>query len=356
MARPAHAPVSTGSGLLPMIKRLSMKRSISIFAALALVGVAQAATTPTLGYVLTHSYALGGPGHWDYLTFDAPSNRLFIARDDRVMVVNPDSGRLLGEVHGLKHAHGVALSADGKVAYVSNGTGDDVSVVDAAILAVTGTIPVSGHDPDAIILDPASGHLLAMNGHSNNISVIDPSQRKEVTSIVLPGNPEFAVSDAHGHVYVNLEDISQLADVDSHNNRLLHTWSLAPCKGPTGLAMDSIHGRLFSVCANGWLIVTDAHSGSQIAKIRIGKHPDAVAFDPATHLVLTTAGANGELDVVSELDQDHFRLVGHPNTMKGARTLALDPRNHRVFTVSATQSGHDAPVQGFTLLELEPGH
>lgn len=333
-----------------------MKRSISMFAALALVSVAQAATPPASGYVLAHSYALGGPGHWDYLTFDGPGNRLFIARDDRVMVVSPDSGRVLGEVHGMKHAHGVALSADGTVAYVSNGAGDDVSVVDAATLAVTDTIPVSGHDPDAIILDPASGHLLAMNGYSNSISVIDPAQRKEVARIALPGNPEFAVSDAHGHVYVNLEDLGQLAEVDSKSNRLLHTWSLAPCEGPTGLAIDMTRGRLFSVCANGWLVVTDAQSGAQVAKVRIGKHPDAVAFDPASHLVLTTTGADGKLDVVSELDKDHFRLIDQPKTMKGARTLALDPRNHRVFTVSAKQYGHDVPVEGFTLLELEPRH
>ncbi|MDQ6646000.1 MAG: YncE family protein [Pseudomonadota bacterium] len=333
-----------------------MKRSIPLFAALALVSVAQAGSPPVSSYALAHSYALGGPGHWDYLTFDAPGNRLFIARDDRVMVVNPDSGRLLGEVHGLKHAHGVALSDDGKMAYVSNGAGDDVSVVDTSTLAVTHTIPVSGHDPDAILLEPASGHVWAMNGHSNSISVIDPAQRKEVASIALPGNPEFAVSDAHGHVYVNLEDISQLADVDTHSNRLLHTWSLAPCEGPTGLAMDPAHSRLFSVCANGWLIVTDAYSGARIAKVRIGKHPDAVAFDPATQLVLSTAGATGELDVVRELDPDHYRLVDHPKTMQGARTLALDPRNHRVFTVGAKQASRDAPVEGFTLLELEPGH
>ncbi|MEP7184580.1 MAG: YncE family protein [Rhodanobacter sp.] len=331
-----------------------MKRLLSLLTVLALTGAAHAADAPTPHYVLTHQYALGGPGHWDYLTLDTASNRLFIARNDRVMVVSPESGKLLGEIHGLKHAHGVALSADGALAYVTNGDGDDVSVVDTATLKITDSIPLSGHDPDAIILDPASGHVLAMNGHSNSISVIDPEQRKEVASIALPGNPEFAVSDGHGHVYVNLEDISQLAEVDSKSNTLLHTWPLAPCEGPTGLAMDADHGRLFSVCANGWMIVTDAQSGSQVAKVKIGKHPDAVAFDPTSQQILTTAGAAGELDVISEVDKDHFRLVAHPTTMKGARTLALDPRNQHVYTVSAKQSAYDAPVEGFTLLELEP--
>ncbi len=333
-----------------------MKRFIPLFTVLALAGTAHAASARTSSYVLTHQYALGGPGHWDYLTLDTTGNRLFIARNDRVMVASPDSGKLLGEIHGLKHAHGMALSADGALAYVTNGDGDDVSVVDTATLKITASIPLSGHDPDAIILDPASGHVLAMNGHSNSISVIDPDQRKEVDSIALPGNPEFAVSDGHGHVYVNLEDISQLAEVDSKTNRLLHTWSLAPCEGPTGLAIDATHDRLFSVCANGWLIVTDAQSGSQVAKVKIGKHPDAVAFDPTTQRILTTAGAEGELDVISEIDKDHYRLVSHPKTMKGARTLALDPRNQHVYTVAAKQSARDAPVEGFTLMELEPGH
>jgi YVTN family beta-propeller protein len=333
-----------------------MKLFIPLFTLLAVAGTALATSAPTSHYVLAHQYVLGGPGHWDYLTLDTTGNRLFIARDDRVMVASPDSGKLLGEIRGLKHAHGVALSADGALAYVTNGASDDVSVVDATTLKIIGSIPVSGHDPDAIILDPTSGHVLAMNGHSNNISVIDPAQRKEVASIALPGNPEFAVSDDHGHVYVNLEDISRLAEVDSKTNRLLHTWPLAPCEGPTGLAMDADHGRLFSVCANGWLIVTDAQNGSQVAKVKIGKHPDAVAFDPNSQRVLTTVGAEGELDVISETDKDHFRLVAHPKTMKGARTLALDPRNQRVYTVSAKQSARDAPVEGFTLLELEPRH
>lgn len=331
-----------------------MKRFLCMLSVLALAGAAHAADAPTSHYVLAHQYALGGPGHWDYLTLDTVGNRLFVTRGDRVMVVSPDSGKLLGEIQGLKHAHGVALSADGALAYVTNGDGDDVSVVDTATLKITDSIPVSGHDPDAIILDPASGHVLAMDGHSNSISVIDPDQRKQVASIALPGNPEFAVSDDHGHVYVNLEDISRLAEVDSKSNRLLRTWPLAPCEGPTGLAIDADHGRLFSVCANGWLIVTDAQSGRQVAKVKIGKHPDAVAFDPTSQQILTTAGAEGELDVISEIDKDHFRLVAHPTTMKGARTLALDPRNQHVYTVSAKQSARDAPVEGFTLLELEP--
>lgn len=331
-----------------------MKRSFALLIALAMAGTAHAAADAPSSYRLVHRYALGGPGGWDYLTLDTRNDRLFIARDDRVMVVSPQTGRLVGEIRGIKHAHGVALSEDSKVAYVTNGAGDDVSVVDPAALAVTGTIAVSGNDPDAIIRDPSSGNLFVMNGHSNSISVIDPAQRKEVATIAVPGNPEFAVSDARGHVYVNLEDAGKLAEVDSTGNRLVHTWSLAPCEGPTGVALDEAHHRLFSVCANGWMVVTDALTGAQVAKVRIGKHPDAVAFDPTTHRILTTAGGNGELDVIRQLDKDHYSLVDHPATMMGARTLALDPRNGDLFTVSADHYGHDVPVAGFTLLKLAP--
>lgn len=331
-----------------------MKHSLALLVALAFAGSAQSAALAAPGYRVVHRYVLGGSGGWDYLTLDTQGHRLFIARDDRVMVVSPDSGQLLGEIHGIKHAHGVALSADGRAAYVTNGAGDMVSVVDPTTFAVTGTIPVSGHDPDAIILDPASGHLFVMNGHSNTLSIIDPALGKEMATITVPGNPEFGASDARGHVYVNLEDAGKLAEVDSTTDRLLHTWSLAPCKGPTGLSLDQANHRLFSVCANGWMVVTDALSGAQVAKVRIGTHPDAVAFDPLRHRVLTTTGGNGELNVIRQVDEDHYRLLEHPKTMMGARTMALDPRNGDVFTVSAVRYGRQVTVAGFTLLELAP--
>jgi YVTN family beta-propeller protein len=308
-----------------------------------------AATPSANTYKVTQHYVLGGSGGWDYLTLDPALHHLFIARDNRVMVVDTVNGNVLKEIPGMQHAHGVALVPDAHRAYVSNGHGNNVSVVDLDTLDVIGHIPVSGKDPDAIIYDSASGHVLAMNGHSNSISVIDPRRAKEIASIAVPGNPEFAVSDGRGSVYLNLEDKGELVRVDSHANTVKNVWSLTPCAGPTGLAFDAASARLFSVCANGWMIVTDAHDGHQVAKLAIGKDPDAVAYDAQRHTVLSSSG-EGTLNVIHQDDADHYSVVANMPTRKGARTLALDPKTHQVFLVAGQSAGRGKPVTDFSML------
>ena len=323
---------------------------------MALAGLVSAplwAATPPASYRIMQQHALGGSGSWDYLTLDPVSRHLFIARDNRVMVVDADSGKLLTEIPGMQHAHGVALVPSLHRGYVSNGHGDNVSVVDLNTLKSVGQIALSGKDPDAIIYDSASEHVLAMNGHSNSISVIDPQTAKEIASIAVPGNPEFAVSDGQGNVYLNLEDKGELAQVDSHANKLKNVWPLAPCEGPTGLALDAANARLFSVCANGWMIVTDAHDGHQVAKLPIGKGPDAVAYDAQRHTVLSSSG-EGVLDVIHQGDADHYAVVASIPTRKSARTLALDPKTHEVFLVAGKSAGKGKPVIEFGMLVVGP--
>lgn len=324
-----------------------------LFAAAA--GLPSLAIAGTAGpaYAITRHYALGGAGGWDYVSFDAATRQLFIARDNRVMVVGADDGKLVTEIGGMQHAHGVALVPSLHRAYVSNGHGNDLSVVDLATLKVVGNIPVSGKDPDAIVYDTDSGNVLAMDGDSNEISVIDVKLGKEIATIPLGSNPEFPVSDGAGKLYVNLEDSSQLAEVDLRSRKVLHVWPLAPCHGPTGLAMDATGHRLFSVCANGWMIVTNADNGQQVAKLPIDKGPDAVVYDTALHDVLTTSG-EGSLAVIHQADADHYAQAVKVPTMRSARTLALDPSTHEVFTVGAATYGRGKPVTGFSLLVAGP--
>lgn len=329
-----------------------MTRTFLLAAAVGLSSLAAAAAAGT-GYAVTRHAVLGGAGGWDYLSLDASTRQLFIARDNRVMVVDADSGKLVGEIPGMRHAHGVALVPSLRRAYVSNGSGNAVSVVDLASMKVVGDIPVSGKNPDAIIYDDASGNVLAMDGDSNEISVIDTRLGKEVATIALPGNPEFAVSDGKGGLYVNLEDTSQLAQVNLRERKLEHAWPLAPCKGPTGLAMDAVGHRLFSVCANGWMIVTNADNGQQVAKLAIGRLPDAVAYDATLHNVLAASG-EGSLGVIHQIDADHYAPALRVPTMRSARTLALDPSTHQVFMVGAATHGRGHPVAGFSLLVAGP--
>jgi YVTN family beta-propeller protein len=312
------------------------------------------ATPSDAPYAIARRHALGGAGGWDYLSLAAAAHRVYIARDDRVMVVDAASGKLVGEVPGMQHAHGVALQPDAHKAFVSNGRGDDVSIVDTQTLKVTGHIAVSGKNPDAILFDSASGHLLTMNGRTNDISVIDAQAGKELSTIAVPGRPEFAVADGKGMLYLNLEDKHALAQVDLKAGKVTAVWTLAPCEGPTGLAMDIAQHRLFSACDNGWVIVTDAGDGHQVAKIEVGKGPDAVIYDAARHRVLSSGGDEGLLSVVAQDDADHYRLLANVPTQKSARTMALDPASHEVYLVAAAVHEKGKPVEGFTLLVAAP--
>jgi len=335
------------------MKKSAFRRSpVSMLLALALTVPAMAAA-PEMPYAVTQHYELGGAGGWDYLSLDAASHRLFIARDDRVMVMDASSGKLVGEVSGMQHAHGVALLPSKHQAFVSNGHGDNVSVVDTDALKITGHIAISGKDPDAIVFDDATGHLLTMNGHSGNISVIDAQAGKELATINVPGRPEFGVSDGAGQLFLNLEDKNQLARVDLNAKKVLNVWSLGPCDGPTGLAFDKANHRLFSVCANGWLIVTDANDGHQVAKLSISKDPDAVVFD-AQRKVILSSGGEGKLSVVAQDDADHYRVVGNLPTQPSARTLALDPQTHTVYLAAAGKAAKGKPVEGFGVLVVAP--
>jgi YVTN family beta-propeller protein len=325
---------------------------IPLAASAAPANTSPAASASAAHYAITQHYPLGGVGGWDYLSIDSAAHHLFIARDDRVMVVDTQSGKLLTEISGMQHAHGVALATGKHRGYVSNGKGNNVTVIDLDTLKSIGNLAISGQNPDAILYDNASDHLLTMNGHSNNISVIDPAAGKEITTIALPGKPEFAVSDDKGNVFINIEDKNQIVHIDTHANKLLHTWPLTSCDSPSGLAFDTATQRLFSVCDNQKMTVTDATNGHQVAVVSIGKGPDAVTFDPQTKLIFSSNG-EGNLSIVHEDDADHYAVLATLPTQKSARTMALDTATHKLFLVAANAAPRGTPVSGFTLLVAE---
>lgn len=234
---------------------------------------AAASGAPAGGYSIERQFNLGGAGGWDYLTIDSATHRLFISRADRVLVVNTLDGSLIATIGDTQGVHGIALAPDLGKGFTSNGRADSVTVFDLKTLAASGTIAVDGHNPDAILYDKASGHLFTFNGRSQDISVIDPSKGTVVATIPAGGKPEFAASDGAGRVFFNIEDTAQLSAIDSSSSKRVATWTLPHCEEPTGLAFDLAHHRLFSVCGNGVLVVTDSNSGRHVAEVPIGKVP-----------------------------------------------------------------------------------
>lgn len=323
---------------------------------------AQRAVSPT--YHVSRRLPLGGEGGWDYLTVDTARARLFITRSDRVMVVDEASGKLLGEIPGLNRGHGVALDYSTNHGFATSGADSTVVMFDLATLAVLKRVPAAD-DADAVLYDPASKHVFSFNGDANSATVLDAATGNRVGTIALGGKPEFGVTDRAGRVYVNIEDKAEVVEIDATAMTVRRRWSLAPCEDPTGLALDAEHQRLFSVCGNALLAVSDIARGAVVATQPIGRGVDGAGFDAATGDVFASAG-EGKLTVVHEDGPNRYHVVTTVATMPGARTMTIDPKSHRVYTVSARFAAQPAGAQSagprrrppvvpgsFTLLELE---
>jgi len=285
------------------------------------------------GYHLVNTYKLGGEGGWDYLTMDPVSRHLFISRATHVLVLDADSGKLLGDIPDTPGVHGIALAPGLGRGFISNGREGTVTVFDLNTLKVTGKIKV-GENPDAILFDVASKRVFTFNGRSHDASAIDAARGEVVGTIKLDGKPEFAVSDEKGEVFVNIEDKSELVALDPQTLAVKSRWPLAPCQEPSGLAIDRKSRRLFSGCDNKLMAVVDADSGKVISTAPIGEGVDANGFDPDTGLAFASCG-EGVLTIVHEDSPNKFSVLDNVATQRGARTMALDPKTHNVFLVTA---------------------
>ena len=328
---------------------------------LALMAPVQAA--PADQYKLDKSYVLGGDGGWDYLAFDTVGHRLFLSRATRVMVVDPDTGKLITEIPDTAGVHGIAFAQDLGKGFSSNGQESTVTEFDLKTLKQIAKIKVTGENPDAIAYEPVSKRIFTFNGHSGNSTVIDAATGTVVATIPLDGKPEFAVADGKGRVYVNIEDKSELSEIDAAKAVVVKTWSLAPCQEPSGLAMDQAHRRLFSGCDNKVMAVSDADAGKVVATLPIGEGVDATGFDPGTGLAFSSNG-EGNLTVIHEESPDKYSVVQTAATRKFARTMTLDPASHKVYLVTADVKVEPAPAGQrpkrtvlpgtFTLLVMAP--
>ena len=309
-------------------------RVTSWLACSILVAAAPALAATPAHYKLDKVITLGGDGGWDYLTYDAPAKRLFLARATRVMVVDPASGKVMKVIPGTDGVHGIALAHDLGKGFTSNGRESTVTVFSLKTLEQIEKIKVTGENPDAIVYEPVTHRVFTMNGGSNSSTVIDAAGDKAVATIPLDGRPEFAVADGQGKVFVNIESKSELSEIDAATAKVVKTWSLAPCGSPSGLALDKQHRRLFSGCDNKLMAVSDADAGKVVASFPIGEGVDATRFDPDTGLAFSSNG-EGTLTVAHEDSPDKYTVLEDAPTQKYARTMALDPATHTVYLVTA---------------------
>ena len=286
------------------------------------------------GYKVVKTWKLGGDGGWDYLTVDSDGRRLFIARATRVMVVDEDSGKLLAEIPDTPGVHGVALVPEFGRGFISDGGEDMVTIFDLKSLKALNKVKV-GTRPDAIVYDPFTKRVFTFNATSHDTTALDATKGEVVGKIDLGGKPEFAASDEKGTMFVNVEDTSEIVAFDPQKLVVKSRWKVAGCEEPTGLALDKKNRRLFAGCGgNKKMAIVDADSGKVIAMPDIGDGCDATAFDADQKLAFASAG-DGTITIVREDSPDKFSVAETVKTQDHARTMALDPKTHDLFTVTA---------------------
>jgi DNA-binding beta-propeller fold protein YncE len=277
------------------------------------------------------TFKVGGAGGWDYVTVDPDARRLYVSHGTRVMVLDADQGTAIGEIADTPGVHGIAVVPEYNLGFTSNGKESMLSVFDLKTLKTLRKVK-SGQNPDSIIYDPASKKVFAFNGRSGDVTIVDPAALDK-TPVTLPvgGKLETGVADGAGHVYVNVEDKNEIVAIDSKEGKVLAHWPLSPGEGPTGLAIDREHHRLYSGCSNKMMVVLDANQGKVLATPPVGSGVDGSAFDPQLGLAASANGRDGTLTAVKEDPAGTFKVVQTLKTANSARTITSDPKSHQFY-------------------------
>jgi YVTN family beta-propeller protein len=326
----------------PLYHRVFAKAfAFALIGLLPAVAICQAAKTN--GYHVLDKIAVGGEGGWDYVYDDSDAHRLYVSHSTKVVVIDTDTNKVVGEIPDLKGVHGIAVATELGRGFISDGRSNSVVIFDIKTLKTIGQVK-TGTNPDSIIYDPFSKHIFAFNGGSDDVSAIDPANGTVIGTLALGGKPEYAISDEKGTIFVNIEDKSEIVAFDAAKLQIRSHWPLGEGEEPSGLAFDRKHGRLFAVCGNKKLVVLDSLSGKIVATLPIGAGVDAASFDDKERLAFASNG-EGNLTVIHEDSPDKFTVVDTVSTQRGARTMTLDRKTHKLYLPAAQYGEIPAPTK-----------
>lgn len=278
-------------------------------------------------------YSIGGDGGTDYLTAEPGTGRVFVSRGTHVMVIDGATGKVIGDIPDTPRTHGIALAPSSHHGFITNGGDSTVTMFDLKTLAVLSKIKVPSGGLDGIMYDAADDRVILTN-HSRPIgtmTAIDPRNGKIVGQVDLEDDgPEGAASDGRGRIYVNNEGKSTIQVVDLKSMKTVESWPLAPCEGPTGIAYDKPSNRIFAGCGK-TSVVVDGSTGKIVATIANGEGVDALGWDPSQKLIYIPAGRDSSVTVVHQDSPDKYTIVATVATMRGAKTIAVDPKRHVAY-------------------------
>ena len=286
-------------------------------------------------YRFVKEIPIGAEGGWDYLSVDPVAHRLYVSHATKVVVIDTQAGKVVGEIPDTPGVHGFAIAADLGKGFASNGRGNQVSMVELKTLKLLQKVD-TGQNPDAVLYEPARKEVYAFNGRGKSATVIDARSGKVVATIPLEGKPEFAQADSKaGKVYVNMEDLNAVKEIDTATHTVTHTWPAAPCEAASGMAFDEATHRLFLGCENKLMVMMDSTNGKVVYSVPIGEGVDSTWFDPGTKLAFTSNGGAGTVTIAHEDSASVLKVVQTLKTRRGARTMALDPSTHAIYLGTA---------------------
>jgi YVTN family beta-propeller protein len=295
-------------------------------------------------YKALQEIPVGGEGGWDILTVDPTARRLYLSHATKIVVIDIHANKIVGEIGDTPGVHEFLAVPELKRGFSSNGKENKSSVIDLDTLSTIGKID-TGESPDAMAYDRARHAVYVFNHRGNSATVIDAVIAKPIATISLDGHPEFAVADdTAGRIYCNIEDKNEVAVIDTAKHQVIANWPIAPGEEPTGIALDTAHHRLFATCKK-LMVMLDTESGKAVATLPIGNGADGCAFDDVTQLVFASCGEG--VTIIAKVDgQNRLALVQTLNTQRGARTIALDPKTHRIFLPTAQFEPVPSPSPG----------
>lgn len=319
-----------------------------LLATIVLLAGLAAAQSPKTGYhfiqKITFEPDAGATReYFDYIFVDSAARRVYLSHGTDVKVVDADSGKAVGSIAGFKQNHGIAVASEFGHGYVTDGAQGKVLIFDLKTLMLTGEAKAE-KDADCVIYDPASKRVFSMNGDAHNSTAIDAKTGNVAGTIDLGGQPEFAVADGKGMIYINLENTNEIVAVDASALAVKSRWPVAPAGGPTGIAMDTAHRRLFAAGRNPQMLVAvNADTGKVIQSFPITAGVDAVAFDPGTGMIFVST-REGMVHIFHEDTPDKFSAVDMITTEYGAKTLGVDTKTHKLFVDTADFGPASAPT------------
>ena len=306
---------------------------LAVFIGLAVLalGASGAGGQPAAtGYRLATAIPLGAPDRWDYVVFDPSGQRVYVAHSDRLTVVDPGAGKVVGEVQpAAGGTHGTGISAATGQGFTDDGRAGVAVAFDLKTLAIRTTIPAAP-DADGIVADRASGRIFVVDGDSAKVSIIDPRTDKAVGSIDGGGKLEAAVADDHGRLYVNGEEKKEIVVMDTRAAKVVARWPMTMCESPHGIAVDYAGRRLFSTCANNLMVVLNTGTGAVVATLPIGRGSDSAGWDPVRKRAFSSNG-DGTISVIQQTTPDRYVALSPILTVRSARTMAVDPVSGRLF-------------------------